>query len=112
MSDQTPNDTPQEETQTETPTSSQTQSSNSNPLQMVIDTVGSVWKQGSGSGLIIKDSDGHKTFTLHLNMLALLLLSLLIGFLPAVILLVAAGLISQFVYNAAFSFGKFDQDAP
>lgn len=117
MSDQNPNDTPPTETPTESPTEtqaetqSQSQTSSSNPMQMVVDTIGNVWSKGSGSGLTVKGSDGQAMFMLPINLIVLLLLALLIGFVPAVIILVIAGLVAQFVYKASFSFGKFDQDA-
>lgn len=112
MSDQTPNDTPPTETQAETPTESQAESqTSSNPMQMVIDTISNVWGKGSGSGLTVKGSDGQAMFMLPINLIVLLLLALLFGFVPGVILLVIVGLVAQFVYKASFSFGKFNQDA-
>lgn len=111
MSDQQtpPNDTPQEDTPPTSQPQSQSQSS-SNPLQSVVDTVGTIWNKGSGTGLAVKHSDGQTMFTLPINIIVLLFLALLFDFVPAVIVLVIAGLVAQFVYKASFSFGKLDSD--
>jgi hypothetical protein len=80
-------------------------------MQMVLDTISDAWGKGSGSGLTVKGSNGQAMFMLPINLIVLLLLALLFGFVPGVILLVIVGLVAQFVYKASFSFGKFNQDA-